>query len=163
MLKLLIRPLTLNRTLDLAWYLITHHPHCYFLPYENLEEVAEGGFRIPICHEIMLRYITTNLNFLWEHRLTYWPRSYILSLLTSEQKKCHWSKKLDTMLAGIKSSLGVETEKKSVFGATGDKLKAAGSKLAAGEIPTFQDESAFSKCCPNLTMKQVCLYDFYVV
>ena len=67
------------------------------------------------------------------------------------------------MLAGIKSSLGVEPEKKSVFGATGDKLKAAGSKLAAGEIPTFQDESAFAKCCPNLSMKQVCLLQFYLV
>ena len=67
------------------------------------------------------------------------------------------------MLAGIKSSLGVEPEKKSVFVATGDKLKAAGSKLAAGEIPTFQDESAFAKCCPNLSMKQVCLLEFHLV
>lgn len=81
------------------------------------------------------------------------------------------------MLAGINKSLGVEPEKKSTFsldsikkslgvepekkksvldmGATGDKLKAAGNKLAAGEIPTFTEESAFSKCCPNLTMQQV--------
>lgn len=59
------------------------------------------------------------------------------------------------MLAGIKSSLGVQTEKKGVLGATGDKLKAVGTKLAAGEIPSFTDESAFAKCCPNLTMKQV--------
>lgn len=62
------------------------------------------------------------------------------------------------MLAGINKSLGIaEPEKKSVFnlGATGDKLKAAGNKIAAGEVPTFTEESAFSKCCPNLTMKQV--------
>lgn len=85
------------------------------------------------------------------------------------------------MLAGINKSLGVETEKKSTFsldsikkslgvepekkksvldmGATGDKLKAAGNKLAAGEIPTFTEESAFSKCCPNLTMQQVQNWD----
>ena len=79
------------------------------------------------------------------------------------------------MLAGINKTLGVETEKKSVFNvgsikkslgipesekkgvmsSAGDKFKAAGNKIAAGEIPTFQEESAFAKCCPNLSMKQV--------
>lgn len=81
------------------------------------------------------------------------------------------------MLAGINKTLGVETEKKSSFdvgsikkslgisekkgvmSSTGDKLKAAGNKLAAGEVPTFQEESAFAKCCPNLTMKQVRIKD----
>lgn len=76
------------------------------------------------------------------------------------------------MLAGINKTLGVESEKKSSFdvgsikkslgierksvlSSTGDKLKAAGNKIVAGEVPTFQEESAFAKCCPNLTMKQV--------
>ena len=62
------------------------------------------------------------------------------------------------MLAGIKESLGVaEPKKTSMFsmGSTGDKFKAAGNRLAAGEVPTFTEESAFSKCCPNLTMRQV--------
>ena len=60
------------------------------------------------------------------------------------------------MIAGLKESLGVApAAKKGMLSSVGDKFKAAGDRLSAGEVPTFTEESAFSKCCPNLTMRQV--------
>ena len=67
-------------------------------------------------------------------------------------------KKSSFSLSSMKKSMGIsEPEKKGVIdlGSMGEKLKAGGNKLAAGEMPTFTEESAFSKCCPNLTMTQV--------
>lgn len=41
------------------------------------------------------------------------------------------------------------------LGVTGQKFNLAATKLANGEIPSLTEESAFAKCCPNLTFKQV--------
>ena len=62
------------------------------------------------------------------------------------------------MFAGLSKSMnmGAEEEKpKFNLGATGEKFNQAATKLANGEIPTFTEESAFAKCCPNLTFRQV--------
>jgi hypothetical protein len=53
----------------------------------------------------------------------------------------------------FKKSLGLE--KKTTISKISDNFTSTGNKLAAGQVPTFTEESAFSKCCPNLTMKQV--------
>jgi hypothetical protein len=37
----------------------------------------------------------------------------------------------------------------------GANFSVAANKLANGELPSFTEESAFTKCCPNLTFKQV--------
>jgi DUF438 domain-containing protein len=57
------------------------------------------------------------------------------------------------MMESFKKSMGLE--KKSTIATIGDNFTKTGNKLAAGEVPTFTEESAFTKCCPNLTMKQV--------
>jgi hypothetical protein len=36
----------------------------------------------------------------------------------------------------------------------GANFQVAANKLANGELPSFTEESAFTKCCPNLTFKQ---------
>ena len=36
----------------------------------------------------------------------------------------------------------------------GAKLNTAAAAVAAGEVPTFTEPSAFDKCCPGLTYKQ---------
>lgn len=56
-------------------------------------------------------------------------------------------------MESFKKSLGLE--KKTTISKISDNFTSTGNKLAAGQVPTFTEESAFSKCCPNLTMKQV--------
>ncbi len=46
-------------------------------------------------------------------------------------------------------------EKPSTAQAIQTKLSSAATQVAAGEVPTFTEESAFHKCCPSLTYKQV--------
>ena len=46
-------------------------------------------------------------------------------------------------------------EKPSTAQAIQTKLSSAATQVAAGEVPTFTEESAFNKCFPNLTYKQV--------
>ena len=63
-----------------------------------------------------------------------------------------------SMFSGISKSMNMSSEPEtSTFnmGATGEKFSNAASKIAKGEIPTFTEESAFSKCFPNLTFRQV--------
>ena len=45
-------------------------------------------------------------------------------------------------------------EKQTTTQVIQSKLNIAASSVANGELPTFTEESAFSKCCPNLTYKQ---------
>lgn len=72
-----------------------------------------------------------------------------------EKKSSMFSMGSDTSDKKSVFSMGGESSKKSIFGSTGDRFKAAGNKIAAGEMPTLQEESAFAMCCPNLTMRQV--------
>ena len=63
-----------------------------------------------------------------------------------------------SMFAGLSKSMNMGEEKEAPMfnlGATGEKFNLAANKLANGEIPTFTEESAFAKCCPNLTFRQV--------
>jgi hypothetical protein len=64
-----------------------------------------------------------------------------------------FEKKEPSPMDSFKKSLGLE--KKTTIGKISDNFNSTGTKLAAGQVPTFTEESAFSKCCPNLTMKQV--------
>ena len=68
------------------------------------------------------------------------------------------------MFAGLTKSMGAEPEKPTFnLGATGQKFNQAATKLANGEIPTFTEESAFAKCCPNLTFRQVSLHSNFKI
>jgi hypothetical protein len=49
-----------------------------------------------------------------------------------------------------------DSQPQSTASALGAKLSTAASQVANGELPTFTEESAFTKCCPNLTYTQVC-------
>ena len=90
---------------------------------------------------------------IFSHNFALWPHLCrfrgLPDLITGEM----------SMFSGLSKSLnmGGEAEAKPTFnlGATGEKFNQAASKLANGEIPTFQEESAFAKCCPNLTFRQV--------
>lgn len=55
--------------------------------------------------------------------------------------------------SGFMSMFGA-TKQPSTVETLGAKLNTAASQVASGEVPTFTEESAFSKCCPNLTYKQ---------
>jgi hypothetical protein len=56
-------------------------------------------------------------------------------------------------LGGQKSSASTTTAE------IGNKLSTAATQVASGQVPTFTEESAFHKCCPNLSYKQR-LYGF---
>jgi hypothetical protein len=63
-----------------------------------------------------------------------------------------------SMFAGLSKSMNISSEPEPSgfnLGATGQKFNAAATKLANGEMPSLTEESAFAKCCPNLTFKQV--------
>jgi hypothetical protein len=63
------------------------------------------------------------------------------------------------MFAGMTKSMGGNAEPEGPsfnLGSTGTKFNLVANKLANGEMPTLTEESAFSKCLPNLTFKQVC-------
>ena len=57
--------------------------------------------------------------------------------------------------SSFKSFFGGGSQPQSTASAIGTKLSTAASQVANGELPTFTEESAFTKCCPNLTYKQV--------
>ena len=64
-----------------------------------------------------------------------------------------------SMFAGMAKSMNTSAEPEGPsfnLGATGTKFNLVATKLANGEMPTLTEESAFSKCLPNLTFKQVC-------
>ena len=54
---------------------------------------------------------------------------------------------------------GQKSTASSTTAEIGNKLSTAATQVASGQVPTFTEESAFHKCCPNLTYKQR-LYGF---
>ena len=60
------------------------------------------------------------------------------------------------MLASISKSFGGESsENAGGLGAVGNKFNQAANQIANGQLPTFAEEPACAKMCPNLTFRQV--------